>query len=409
MKINVKFVIVILLLVAVAFAIEYQMPRRFSWEYSFSHEDDQPFGCMIMDSVLSASMPHGYEVQNSTFREMLEDSTIKVPIGIIALTDQRMADASRAYRLAKRGHVVLLGCSNANDLKDSLHFEVTWRTRFILNEMTGQDAVKGRLRWIGQESGYANHPAVYSVYNKLITERIILDENAVCTPLLQYEMVSANNLSDTCVVAASFPVGKGELIVLSAPLLMTNYTMLDDGSSAVIGRLLDHMKHLHVVRTQRYMQATAHNQISPFYVLLQKPPLRWALYLSVITILLLMVFTARRRQRAIPVVKTPENRNLEFVKLIGSLYWQEHNHADLIKKKLNYTAETVRRETGVDIMDEQAMKTNMDMLVRLTGMDAQRLNDIVVNAKVAATGMYDIGDKELKAHIADLNEMTQNL
>ena len=409
MKINVKFVIVILLLVAVAFAIEYQMPRRFSWEYSFSHEDDQPFGCMIMDSVLSASLPHGYEVQNSTFREMLEDSTIKAPIGIIALTDQRMADASRAYRLAERGHVVLLGCSNANDLKDSLHFEVTWRTRFILNEMTGQDAVKGRLRWIGQESGYANHPAVYSVYNKLITERIILDENAVCTPLLQYEMVSANNLSDTCVVAASFPVGKGELIVLSAPLLMTNYTMLDDGSSAVIGRLLDHMKHLHVVRTQRYMQATAHNQTSPFYVLLQKPPLRWALYLSVITILLLMVFTARRRQRAIPVVKAPENRNLEFVKLIGSLYWQEHNHADLIKKKLNYTAETVRRETGVDIMDEQAMKTNMDMLVRLTGMDAQRLNDIVINAKVAASGMYDVSDKELKAHIADLNEMTQNL
>jgi hypothetical protein len=122
-----------------------------------------------------------------------------------------------------------------------------------------------------------------------------------------------------------------------------------------------------------------------------------------------MVFTARRRQRAIPVMVAPENRNLEFVKLIGSLYWQEHNHADLIKKKLNYTAETMRRETGVDIMDEQAMKTNMDMLVRLTGMDAQRLNDIVINAKVAASGVYDVSDKELKAHIADLNEMTQNL
>ena len=42
-------------------------------------------------------------------------------------------------------------------------------------------------------------------------------------------------------------------------------------------------------------------------------------------------------------------------------------------------------------------------------MDAHRLRDIVINAKVAATGMYDISDKELKAHIADLNEMTQNL
>lgn len=409
MKTNVKFAIGMLLLVAVVFAIEYKMPRRFSWEPSFSHQDDQPFGCMIMDSVLSASMPHGYEVQNSTFRDLLVDSTLKSPVGIIALTDQPIQDAARAYRLAERGHVVLLGCRGAAALKDSLHFEVMWRTRFMLNEMTGQDAVRGHLRWIGQESGYANHPAVYSVYNKLITERIILDENAVCTPLLQYEMVSSNNLSDTCIVAASFRVGKGELIVLSAPLLMTNYTMLDESSSPVIGRLMNRMKHLHVIRTQSYMQATAHNQTSPFYVFLQQPPLRWALYLSVITILLFMVFTARRRQRAIPVMKAPENRNLEFVKLIGSLYWQEHNHADLIKKKLSYTAETVRRETGVDIMDEQSMKKNMDLLVRLTGMDSQRLSDIVVNAKVAATGMYDIGDKELKAHIADLNEMTQNL
>ena len=97
------------------------------------------------------------------------------------------------------------------------------------------------------------------------------------------------------------------------------------------------------------------------------------------------------------------------MKLIGTLYWQERNHSDLIKKKLNYTAEEVRRQTGIDILDEASMKKNVGQLARVTGMEEERLNDIVMNAKIASTGMYDISDKELKAHIADLNEMTQNL
>ena len=410
MKTNVKFILGVMLLMAVVLVIEYQMPRRFSWEVTFGHHDDQPFGCMVMDSVLSVSMPKGYEVQKRTFRHLLKDSTLKEPMGIVALTNQMVEWDLDAYKLAERGHVVLLGCEGMTSrLEDTLGIRMSWEKVFMLDKITGQDVKRGRLKWMERDGGYPYSGSGFPVYHHFIGHRIVPDSQTVCTPLWVFERPNPVEDDDTCVVAVACPVGKGELILLSAPLLMTNYTMLDGDNAAIIGRLMNRMKDRHVIRTESYMEVTAHDQTSPLYVFLQRPPLRWAIYMTVLTILLFMVFTARRRQRAIPVVTAPKNRNLEFVKLIGTLYWQERNHSDLIKKKLNYTAEEVRRQTGIDILDEASMKKNVGQLARVTGMEEERLNDIVMNAKIASTGMYDISDKELKAHIADLNEMTQNL
>ncbi len=45
------------------------------------------------------------------------------------------------------------------------------------------------------------------------------------------------------------------------------------------------------------MKETAAVQQSPFRYFLAHEPLRWALYLTMITIILFMIFTAKRRQR----------------------------------------------------------------------------------------------------------------
>lgn len=71
------------------------------------------------------------------------------------------------------------------------------------------------------------------------------------------------------------------------------------------------------------MKETAQVQQSPFRYLLAHQPLRWALYLTMITIILFMIFTAKRRQRAIPVIQEPANKSLEFTELIGTLYFQK--------------------------------------------------------------------------------------
>ena len=143
--------------------------------------------------------------------------------------------------------------------------------------------------------------------------------------------------------------GKGEVILVSTPLIFTNYGMLDGKNATYIFRLLSQMGKLPIVRTEGHMKETAQVQQSPFRYFLAHEPLRWALYLTMITIILFMIFTAKRRQRVIPVIHEPANKSLEFTELIGTLYFQKKDHADLVRKKFSYLAEELRREIQVDI------------------------------------------------------------
>ena len=95
-----------------------------------------------------------------------------------------------------------------------------------------------------------------------------------------------------------------------------------------------------------------------------------------IAILLFMIFTARRRQRVIPVIREPENKSLEFTELIGTLYYQKKDHADLVHKKFIYFAEELRREIQVDIEEVADDERSFRRIAQKTGMDAEEIGTL---------------------------------
>ena len=82
--------------------------------------------------------------------------------------------------------------------------------------------------------------------------------------------------------------------------------------------------------------------LSPMRYILSQPPLQSAYYLLLMTLLLYFVVESKRRQRVIPVLKPRENRSLQFIKTIGSLYFKQRNNADLAKKKTIFFKEFLR-------------------------------------------------------------------
>jgi len=103
-------------------------------------------------------------------------------------------------------------------------------------------------------------------------------------------------------------------------------------------------------------------------------PLRWAIYLALGLVAVFMLLHLRRRQRAIPVVKEPENKQLEFAQLIGTLYYQRGDHADLLRKKYNYFAEHLRRELFVDIDNEADDRDNFQRIALMTSIDERTIS-----------------------------------
>lgn len=399
MKTRNKFIIGIVLLLGIMVLIEYRMPRQFVWVPTYSHTDAQPFGCMLFDSVMKASMPHGYTVKKKTVLQMYEDSLLEhprtyadsvstSPKSVLIITNEALAEYQRddLLLLASEGHTVMLATTMLNIWEDTLNTSWEWNHSFKLNEIARKQVEKGKLHWVGRDSSYAKHKMVIPVYDQIVERTLETPDSIAHEVLLTYQSSSPD--SKEVPVAISYPIGEGELIIVSAPLLLTNYSIISGDGWVMVGRLMDRLKKNPVIRSESYMSATATSESSPFYVFLQQPPLRWTLYLSVLSVIAFCLLTARRRQRAIPVTQKPQNKNLEFVQLIGSLYWQQHDNAGLLAKKVAYATEEIRRQNA-----------------QLTAEDLLTLNTI----SEYASGGYVINDQELKNYINEINRILQSI
>ena len=137
--------------------------------------------------------------------------------------------------------------------------------------------------------------------------------------------------------------------------------------------------------------------------------MRWAIHAAIIGVLLYFVFTARRRQRVIPVVTPPENRSLEFVHLIGSLYHQRHDNTGLVRKKFLYFSETLRREIMADIGNKENDEYNAAMISAHTGIGAKTVRDNLHELRDAIEFDGNIPDAQMRHYIDLMNNIISKL
>jgi hypothetical protein len=83
-------------------------------------------------------------------------------------------------------------------------------------------------------------------------------------------------------------------------------------------------------------------QPSIFKFFLEHSSLTWFLFVCLVGVLLFMLFNAKRKQRAIPVIHPLKNTTVAFTQTIASLYLKEQNHKNLVDKKITYFLEKVR-------------------------------------------------------------------
>ena len=96
------------------------------------------------------------------------------------------------------------------------------------------------------------------------------------------------------------------------------------------------------IKKSIYSNKKDEDNTSVFKYFLQHETLTWFLIVSSAGILLFMLFNARRKQRAIPIIKPLENTTVAFTQTISSLYLKEEDHKNLADKKIAYFLEKVR-------------------------------------------------------------------
>ena len=457
MKSSRNFLFAMLVLFVLFCLLQVNLPKKFVWSPTFSHVDKQPFGCFVFDSVLTQSLPNGYHVTKKTFFQ-LDQEHAKEKISVLMVVDQqdlKQLDVKYLCNIARRGGKVMVVASSSFDdgrnadtvvvdelertfkvrIEDGMYFSL----RGILSGLKAHDNdMYDTIYWNNRETMYAAQS--YRMFYNMVGGTLFVD-SVPKVKRLAYTLSTAGydyrhdslyvgdftgfdtivdekeriERIDTFAIkkvpaAVSVPYGKGEVIFVSSPLLFTNYGMLEGNTSVYIFRLMSYLADLPVYRTEAYVKTDAMlvAEQSPFREFIKRPPLRWALYLALLGVVLFMIFTARRRQRVIPIMSKPANRSLEFIQLIGTLYYQRKDHVDLVRKKFKLFAEELRKTAGVDISDVNTDDREYQLLAEKTGMNSDRLKKVIRQIRLVLHSEGNISVEEMRSLIDAMDTIVRH-
>lgn len=457
MKSSRNFLFAMLVLFVLFCLLQVNLPKKFVWSPTFSHVDKQPLGCFVFDSVLTQSLPNGYHVTKKTFFQ-LDQEHAKEKISVLMVVDQqdlKRLDVKYLCNIARRGGKVMVVASSSFDdgrnadtvVVDELErtFKVKiedgrfFSLRGILSGLREHDNdMYDTIYWNNRETMYAAQS--YRMFYNMVGGTLFVDSVPKVKRLAytlstagydyKYDSLYVGDFTcfDTIVdkkerieridtfaikkvpAAVSVPYGKGEVIFVSSPLLFTNYGMLEGNTFVYIFRLMSYLADLPVYRTEAYVKTDAMlvAEQSPFREFIKRPPLRWALYLALLGVVLFMIFTARRRQRVIPIMSKPANRSLEFIQLIGTLYYQRKDHVDLVRKKFKLFAEELRKTAGVDISDVNTDDREYLLLAEKTGMNSDRLKKVIRQIRLVLHSEGNISVEEMRSLIDAMDTIVRH-
>ena len=406
MKGNHWFIAGIIVFLVLMFAIECRLPKKFVWNPTFSHYDKQPFGCAVFDSLLSSSLPKGYSLSRKTFYELeQEDTTLRR--GILVVTDNLHltdVDVEAMLKMAGRGdRIMLAGSSFSRILKDTLGFECSYSyfSPSALKKYATALLSKDSLCWVGDSAVYPQQ--TFCFYPQLCQSYFFAD--SISSKVLAEKLLPEKLLIR---LPCRFLGERGKLYWLPLPCFLRTMVCWM-GRMRLIFFVYCPRWWISHCPYRRLYERNSQVQMSPFRYFLSQPPLRWALYLSMVSILLFMIFTARRKQRAIPVIREPENKSLEFAELIGTLYYQKKDHADLVRKKYLYFAEELRREIQVDVEEVAEDERSFGRIARKTGMEAGEIAAFIREVRPVVYGGRSISEEEMKRLIDRMNEIINHI
>lgn len=288
--------------------VQYYSPVPKVWTPTYDVKDKEPYGAYILGERLLDLFEGEVTVSNETLYERKA-----VPGNFLILTENfgpSESDLSSLFDRLNDGHTVLVSATQfSRSLQDSLGIQTTIEGERLLPIYA--DTVE--VVFNAQKFGYSK-ALIFGEFSDL-------DES----------WDTHANTEKPILISKS--IGEGKLILCAAPLLFSNYAMMQNPNFAAYA--LSQMDESGVHYTQ-YYHLGKQESTSPFRYILTESALTWALYLTLVTLLCFLIINSRRKQRSVRVILPPENTTVHFIKTMGALFFREKKHVKAAQKLAAY-------------------------------------------------------------------------
>jgi|GEM_PF-204419 len=345
--------------------IQISTPKPIDWTENYYAKDKRPYGAKVLVDMLPDLFP-GQKINLPQISLYKRRDQLK-PGNYLFINDSfflNKSDLNLLMELVYNGSNAFIAAATlSSELEDTLDIQsrYVWTLTDVKINFT-------------QDSLRSTAPYEYKHIDYLYG--ILREDSATSAPPIQLGTVEISEMAlgkkpdkrpQTATNFVAIPWGKGYFFVHTMPQAFSNYNMVHSENAAYIARALSYLPEKEVFWEDFYTEDTyASVQTedgqewdeskastvrkneekgesgSIFRFLLSEPPLRWALYLTLLALVLFVFFEAKRRQRIVPVIKPLANTTLEFTETVGRLYYQYQDHRNLAEKKITYFLEYIR-------------------------------------------------------------------
>jgi len=338
-----KYLLILLATVVAYGLFEYYRPKPIDWTPTYLNDGQIPFGTQALFELLPGVMrqPEVETVRLPVYNFLTETK----PAGrsnYVFICHNFAADGNdlkQLFSYVKQGNSVLISAYELPDsLGKALGFKASVQSLIIADSLLQQNFTNPSLRRVG---GYVFPRDDGRNYLRIDTAKKASEKRKNITVL------GRNARKEPVFIRVRY--GKGQFLVHSLPLAFTNYHVLDPKTSDYAFKALAYLpaQPTYWDEYQKQGRFDKDEQSLLRYVWSQ-PALTWAYYLIVFGVVFYVIFAGKRTQRIIPVVEMPQNTSLNFVKDVGRLYFQQRDHDNLARKKIQYFLADIRERYGLN-------------------------------------------------------------
>ncbi|MFY0713179.1 DUF4350 domain-containing protein [Seonamhaeicola sp. NFXS20] len=364
----------LILLFVVVIIIDFSKPKPINWTPTYNELHKRPYGTFILYDQLENLFPNS-EIKN------IKVTPYEYFDGFYSWEDS-LYNTSGTYMLIDNyaevddvsAQEILDYASHGNDIFISSNYPPSKILDSLSIDIKNQYNFKGKA-----ELSFTN-PILKKdsiTIEKGLSNYYFAELDSSRTTVLGYQKFDTINRINYIKIQH----GLGNLFLHLQPIVFTNYHLLKKDNkkyaSAVLSYLNDETIHFDSPN-----KVDANLSRSPLRFILSKPALRNAWWLALATLVLFMIFNAKRRQRIVKIIKPLENSTVAFTKTIGNLYYETKDHNTIIEKKITYFLEYLRRTFFVDteLLDDKFVK-NLSLKANKNKKDIQLLITLILNLK----------------------------
>ncbi len=372
---TVKIYVGLLIVLFIGFAIiEFSKETPIDWSKTYRETDKIPYGTFVLYDQLPTIFPESdiEDIRVSPFEYFDEyfnwsDSTYSIFGSYLHIDEYAQIDEVSAQELldfASHGNDVFISTSYPPQrFYDSLHLDVRNRYDIKGSAEFGFTNPELKIDSITIEKGLSN---IY--FSKL--------DSSITTVLGYQKFDSVKRIN-----FVKIEHGYGNIYLHLQPIVFTNYHLLKKDNKKYAAAALSYL-YDDTIFYDYHSKIGQDLGTSPLRFILSKPALRAAWYLGLMSLVLFIIFNAKRKQRIVEVIKPLENTTVAFTKTIGNLYYETKDHNNLIDKKITYFLEYIRRIYYLDtqLLDEKFRK-NLSVKSGKDKEITKKLIDLIVYLK----------------------------